>query len=96
MIVPRDLNVHHCFFCKKPMDDEDFVRCGVGILPKTYLFFDYICHRCSHHGRYVVNLDCNVGPVEAHMLLADLIQNGEPQQYRADWDAIDWGNTSES
>ncbi|HEY3318958.1 MAG TPA: hypothetical protein VGP72_00580 [Planctomycetota bacterium] len=90
MIIPRDLNVHQCFACKKPLDDEDFVRCGVGILPKTHLFFDYRCHRCSHHGRWVVGIECGGGPVEGLHFLCELIENGPTSAYRADWDEIDW------
>ena len=88
IIADRWLGVHECFSCKRTLDDEDFVGCGVGVLPQVHAYFDYHC-RCSHRGRYIVRVECNAGPVEALNFLLTAVKNGEAK-YRTDWDAMDW------
>ena len=90
IVIGRDLGVHTCCGCAARLGDIDFVACGVSFRSDLNFHFDYICPRCSKHGRYTLEVQKLMPVTDALRLLADFIDDGTTEEFSADWDAVDW------
>ena len=77
MIVARDLGIHRCHACGRPLSDNDFTSCGVSVRPEMRIFFEYLCRSCAHRDRHIFNVVCGARPVEALQFLLTVVKNGE-------------------
>ncbi len=90
MKVARELNVHICSACKAPVEDGDFLRCGVSVVNKPQFFFEYRCPRCSHLGRHVLDIHDRLGVPQALCALAEFVTDDADNRKALDWNAIKW------
>lgn len=91
MRIARELKIHTCALCSKPLSDDDFITLGLNLRTPFQLFFDYICPACHHRGRYKVDLLSNVKTGEAlGILAAQIDDDDESSDSKVDWDSIKW------
>ena len=89
MIIKRRYRMHRCNACRAKLQDYDFVRLGVGFMPKLQIFFDYLCPRCGHHGRYIIPADGAKTSLEALKILVTWIDDtDEKKTPQIDWDRL--------
>ena len=87
MIISRSFKIHVCVACSTPLNDEDFIRMGISIFQNNCFFFDYVCRKCEHRGRYVVIDQPKMNAIEA---LAALARHVSLEDENAPKDQIDW------
>lgn len=80
MKISPELKIHKCNACAAELQDSDFERCGITLQPPSQLFFDYVCPKCVHRGRYTVDFDADIADMfEALSALVD----HQPRVHRA-------------
>lgn len=91
MRIARNLKIHKCNACAAPLDNSDFVSIGLHIRTRMQYFFDYHCPKCTHRGRYVLNLQTGIKVADAlEILAAQIEEEEESSDSRIDWDSIKW------
>jgi hypothetical protein len=91
MRIARELKIHSCHRCGRPLDDADFTQVGVQLTTRYRLFFDYICPdgACAYRGRYVVPLKGHVTCVRALQYLIEQIDDDDHlPESNVDWDSL--------
>jgi len=89
MILARRYNMHRCNACRAIMQDCDFVRFGIALMPRLQMYFDYFCPKCAHHGRYVVLVPAAKTTGEALVFLSSCIDDADEQKTpQIDWDRV--------
>ena len=91
MKIERDIGVHICNDCHAPLDDIDFVRCGISVVRNLQYFFDYHCPRCNHRGRYVFDVCGEISVPGALSVLKEVVSDDETPVPQIDWNAIEGG-----
>ena len=89
MKIERDIGVHVCNDCRAPLDDIDFIRCGISVVRNLQYFFDYHCPRCNHRGRYVLDVRGGISVPGALSVLKEIVSDGDALAESIDWNAIE-------
>jgi hypothetical protein len=51
----KDLGIHKCSECEAPLEDNNFMDCGLVLVSQSgprVVYFDFVCPSCAYHGRW--------------------------------------------